>query len=136
MARRHPCLLVKHLRGEDQWVEDRVMHWLERQHRRPEDVCSLMTEGGVEPLKPPHGQVMTLLFTDGSQVRLHLFQLTDIERIELLEQMFKALSILEGQSQPDARDIALIAARQALQTLRDEVEVSALSKAPNEKANG
>ncbi len=122
MARRHPCLLVKHLRGEEQWMEDRVMRWLEKRHRRPEDVCSLLAEGAVEPLRPPHGQILTLSFTDGSQVRLHLFQLTDTERRELLERMSEVFSLLEAQSQPGTRAIALDAARQALQTLRDEVE--------------
>ncbi|GCE32062.1 hypothetical protein KDA_75460 [Dictyobacter alpinus] len=128
MARRHPCLLVQHLRGEEQWIEDRVMRWLEKLHRRPEDVRFLMTEGAVEPIMPPHGQVLTLSFTDGSEVRLHLFQLTDAERRELLERVSKALSILEVQSQPDTRDPALAAARQALQLLQDEVEVAVLPK--------
>jgi hypothetical protein len=129
MARWHPCLLVKYLRGEEPWIEDRVMRWLDKQHRRPEDVCSLMTEEAVEPLRPPHGQVLTLSFTDGSEVCLHLFQLTDAERIELLERMSKVFSILDIQSQPGARAVALATARQALQTLQDEVEGQELPKA-------
>lgn len=121
---------------EEQWVEDRVMRWLERQHRRPEDVRTLMTEGAVEPLKPPHGQILTLSFTDGSEVRLHLFQLTDAERRELLERMSEVFSILEVQSQPDTRDATLVAARQALQTLRDEVEVATPPKTPRRETDG
>lgn len=128
MARRQPCLLVKYLRGEEQWIEERVMRWLEQQHRRPEDVISLMDEGAVEPARPPHGQVITLSFTDGNKVSLHLFQLTDTERLELLEQMHKALSILKAENQPDTREAALVAARNVLQTLRDEVEGKELSK--------
>lgn len=135
MARRNQCLLVKYLRGEEQWMEDRVMRWLEKQHRRPEDVCALMTEGVVEPLRPPHGQVLTLSFTDGSKVCLHLFQLTDTERVELLEHVSKALFLLEAQNQPDVRTAALIAARQAIQTLQDEVEVAALPKTANRKTD-
>jgi hypothetical protein len=119
---------VRYLRSEEQWIEERVMRWLEQQHRRPEDVRFLMDEGAVEPITPPHGQVLTLTFTDGSEVRLHLFQLTDAERMELLLRMSKALSVLEAQSQPDARAASLVAARNVLQTLRDEVEGQELPK--------
>jgi hypothetical protein len=115
-------MLVEHLRQEEQWLEERVMRWLNKKQRRPEEVRFLKTEGATIPLQPSHGQVLTLTFLDGTEVSLHLFQLTDAERLEQLKRLADALSVLEAEGQPETRAAALAAARQVHQLFQEEVE--------------